>query len=67
MSSSADDFIDVIQGNRVYLKCLYVSDINLLYFACYSNKEDALYNYGLANIMCADMVVFDCSPWFSRE
>ena len=55
MSSSADDFIDVIQGNRVYLKCLYVSDINLLYFVCYSNKEDALYNYGLANIMCADM------------
>ena len=28
----ADDFIDVIVGNRVYLKCVYVSDEFLPHF-----------------------------------
>ena len=54
MYFSADDFIDVIQGNRVYLKCLYVGNINLL---CYPNKlllaRDALYDSVLA-FLCAN-------------
>lgn len=70
MSSSADDFIDVIQGNRVYLKCLYVGDINLL---CYPNKpllggERCTVQFSFSQYMfVCQYVASSCSPWFSGE
>ena len=59
LSLPADDFIDVIVGNRVYLKCVYVSDEFLPHFIFQSISLSAQSNDSYTDWIAVSAIIVE--------